>query len=289
MLRPLWNAPNGTGQRIGPDRMTVPVLTALILIPIAVAAAVLGGWPFAGLILLAGLLMIYEGYVITEKTFILPETITQFVFLIFAVWLFQQGFALAALLAVGSGAALGTLISASFGRWHALPLFGFTYLGLAILGFIWLRELPSIGLLVVLWMLTVVWATDTCAFLVGRTLGGPKLAPHISPNKTYSGLLGGMAGAAAASTLFSLMIASPATLWFALFGFAAGSVSQVGDLLESGLKRRFGVKDSSGLVPGHGGVLDRVDGLILVVLATSALQIFWGLGMLFPPNGLAAF
>ena len=268
--------------------MTVPVLTALILIPIAVAAAVLGGWPFAGLILLAGLLMIYEGYVITEKTFILPETITQFVFLIFAVWLSQQGFALAALLAIGSGAALGTLISAAFGRWYPLPLFGFTYLGLAILGFIGLRDLPSIGLLVVLWTLAVVWATDTCAFLVGRALGGPKLAPQISPNKTFSGLLGGITGAAAASTLFSLMIASPATIWFALIGFGAGVVSQLGDLLESALKRRFGVKDSSGLVPGHGGVLDRVDGLILVVLAISALQVFWGLAWLFPPNGLPA-
>lgn len=264
--------------------MTVPLLTALILIPIAITAAVLGGWPFAGLALIAGLLMIYEGYIISERAFILPEAIVQSAFLIFSVWLFQQGFALASVLAIGSGTAVGTLISSSFGRWYSLPLYGFTYLGLAILGFIWLRDIPDIGLLVILWVLTVVWATDTCAFLAGRTLGGPKLAPRVSPNKTWSGLLGGMLGAAAASTLFSLMIASPATVWFALIGFGAGGVSQVGDLLESALKRRFGVKDSSGLVPGHGGVLDRVDGLILVTLAMSALNAIAGLSWLFPAN-----
>lgn len=264
--------------------MTVPLLTALILIPIAIAAAVLGGWPFAGLALLAGLLMIYEGYVIAERSFILPEAIIQCVFLVFAVWLFQHGFALASVLAIGSGAAVGTLISSSFGRWHPLPLYGFTYLGLAILGFIWLRDLPAIGLLVILWTLVVVWATDTCAFLAGSTLGGPKLAPRVSPNKTWSGLLGGMLGASAASALFALTITSPAIIWFALIGFGAGAISQLGDLLESALKRRFGVKDSSGLVPGHGGVLDRVDGLILVTLAMSVLHAVSGLGWLFPAS-----
>lgn len=264
--------------------MIVPILTAFVLIPIAIAATVVGGWPFAGLTLVAGLLMTYEGYTIAEKKFVLPEVLVQGIFLIFAVWLFGQGFNVASVLAIGSGAALGTLISSSFGRWYALPLYGYTYLGIAILGFIWLRDLPEIGLLVILWMLAVVWATDICAFLVGRYVGGLKLAPHISPNKTLSGLLGGMLGAGGASTLFSLFISSPATLEFALVGFFAGAIAQAGDLLESAFKRRFGVKDSSNLVPGHGGVLDRVDGLILVALSTSALHAFSDISWLFLPN-----
>ncbi|MGI9434476.1 MAG: phosphatidate cytidylyltransferase [Geminicoccaceae bacterium] len=139
---------------------------------------------------------------------------------------------------------------------------GVLYLSLPMLALVWLRAIPDVGLQVMLWLLMVVWATDIMAYFVGRGLGGPRLAPSISPGKTWSGLCGGMAGAAVAGALVALAT-GPFRILPSL-GLAAGLavVAQMGDLAESALKRRAGVKDSSDLIPGHGGVLDRVDGLL---------------------------
>ncbi len=118
------------------------------------------------------------------------------------------------------------------------------------------------GSLSVFWMLAVVWATDIGAYAFGRTLGGPKLAPKVSPNKTWSGALGGLVCAVLAS-LGLLIWATGLPVTAALVGAAASLsiVSQAGDLFESALKRRYQVKDSGGIIPGHGGVMDRFDGL----------------------------
>jgi phosphatidate cytidylyltransferase len=121
----------------------------------------------------------------------------------------------------------------------------------------------------VFWAMLVTWSTDIFAYFAGRSIGGPKLAPRISPNKTWAGLIGGMVGAAIvggiAAWLFGL------DLLFVLAGAPMGLLSQLGDLYESKVKRRLGVKDSGTLLPGHGGVLDRVDGLLPVAIATLAL------------------
>jgi phosphatidate cytidylyltransferase len=121
----------------------------------------------------------------------------------------------------------------------------------------------------VFWAMLVTWSTDIFAYFAGRSIGGPKLAPKISPNKTWAGLIGGVAGAAivgaVAAYLFGL------DNWFLLAGAPMGLLAQLGDLYESRVKRRLGVKDSGSLLPGHGGVLDRVDGLLPVVLATLLL------------------
>ena len=123
----------------------------------------------------------------------------------------------------------------------------------------------------VFWLMLVTWSTDIFAYFAGRAIGGPKLAPRISPNKTWAGLIGGMAGAAvvgaAAAWAFGL---DPL---FLAAGAPLGLLAQLGDLYESRVKRRLGVKDSGTILPGHGGVLDRVDGLLPVVLATLALLI----------------
>lgn len=127
-----------------------------------------------------------------------------------------------------------------------------------------------------LWVLVVTWATDIFAYFAGRAIGGPKLAPAISPNKTWAGLGGGMAGAAAAGWLvgryFELQDTTP---WIHWTGAAMGLIAQLGDLYESGVKRRAGVKDSGTLLPGHGGALDRLDGLLAVSAATMILWLFW--------------
>ena len=137
--------------------------------------------------------------------------------------------------------------------------------------------IPSFALLViewarfdlVFWLMLVTWATDIFAYFAGRSIGGPKLAPKISPNKTWAGLIGGMAGAAVvgglAAWLFGIAAELPDFLWL---GAPMGLLAQLGDLYESRVKRRLGVKDSGTLLPGHGGVLDRLDGLLPVILAT---------------------
>jgi phosphatidate cytidylyltransferase len=115
----------------------------------------------------------------------------------------------------------------------------------------------------VLWLLIVVWSTDTAAYLVGRRVGGLRLAPSISPGKTWSGLTGGVIGASVASVLTAWALGSERLAHAAGLGAIFAILAQLGDLAESALKRRAGVKDSGWLIPGHGGVLDRVDGLLL--------------------------
>jgi len=140
---------------------------------------------------------------------------------------------------------------------------------------------PSFALLVlswawfelVLWLMLVTWATDIFAYLVGRSVGGPKLAPRVSPNKTWAGLAGGMAGAAAIGAAAAYALGLEAPFYFA--GAAMGLIAQLGDLYQSRVKRRAGVKDSGALIPGHGGVLDRLDGLLPVAVATLALLMVW--------------
>ncbi len=141
-----------------------------------------------------------------------------------------------------------------------------------------LRDWPVAGLALILWSFAVVWLTDIAASFTGRRLGGPKLMPRVSPKKTWSGAIGGtLAGTVAGALIWS---------WAATGGFgvngrvlaaslAASVASQAGDLYESALKRRFGTKDSSGLIPGHGGFLDRLDGYwAVLVLAGLALFAF---------------
>lgn len=150
---------------------------------------------------------------------------------------------------------------------------GLAYVLLPCTALAWLRAEPETGRVAIFWLLAVVWATDTGAYACGRTIGGPKLAPAISPKKTWAGLIGGMAFAAAAGAAAMSLAGSEAVTEFALAGAAVGGLSQGGDLFESWVKRHFGVKDSSNLIPGHGGLLDRVDGLLAAALALALIEI----------------
>ncbi len=165
-------------------------------------------------------------------------------------------------------------------QWGADPTLwtglGVPYVGLPALALVVLRDDANWGLLAILWILFIVWAADTFAYFAGRIIGGPKLAPAISPKKTWAGLGGAMAGAA----LLSAVIA-----WFAVPGsigplmvLAAvlAVVEQGGDLFESSLKRHFGAKDSGDLIPGHGGAIDRVDGLVAVAVAAALIGFLRG-------------
>lgn len=144
---------------------------------------------------------------------------------------------------------------------------GILYAGLPALSLAYLRGEGSHGLFMVLFLFAIVWSTDIFAYFVGRSIGGAKLAPAISPGKTWSGAIGGAAAAVAAG-LFVAMASGPAgNAELIILILAVSVVSQVGDLFESWVKRRFGVKDSGTIIPGHGGVMDRVDGLAVAAVA----------------------
>lgn len=148
-----------------------------------------------------------------------------------------------------------------------LSSLGVLYAGLPAIAMIWLRSDVSLGLLAILFLVLVVVATDVGAFLAGRIVGGVKLWPAVSPNKTWSGLAGAVGASALAAALFSLAVPGASALRLAIVGAALAVVAQAGDLAESSLKRHFHVKDTSSLIPGHGGVMDRIDGLVAAALA----------------------
>lgn len=144
-------------------------------------------------------------------------------------------------------------------------LAGLVYVAVPCACLVWLRSEPEGGVLV-LTILFIVWATDIGAYFAGRMIGGPKLAPAISPNKTWAGLGGGVVAAAIITAIATSFAPFPTRVSDGLLiGGALAVLGQAGDLFESWLKRRAGVKDSGNLIPGHGGLLDRVDGLILTV------------------------
>ena len=152
-------------------------------------------------------------------------------------------------------------------------LIAYSYLVLPLVALIWLRNDPELGRAAIFWLLATVWAIDICAYFSGRFIGGPKLAPSISPKKTWAGLVGGMAGAAAIGVITSLWIGAGSPALLALIGIGMTVLEQAGDFFESALKRRAGVKDSGTLIPGHGGILDRVDGLVAVAAGAALLAL----------------
>jgi phosphatidate cytidylyltransferase len=145
---------------------------------------------------------------------------------------------------------------------------GIPYVALPVLALVLLRSHSQWGLHAIMWLMLVVWATDTFAYFAGRIIGGPKLAPQLSPKKTWAGLLGGMAGAAVISAIYGYQY-FPNIAALSVVAACLAVVAQLGDIFESAMKRAFAVKDSGYLIPGHGGVLDRVDGLAAAAVAAA--------------------
>lgn len=162
------------------------------------------------------------------------------------------------------------------GQWMVL---GSVYIAIPTAAMIWLRGDDIPGMTTIIWLFLVVWGADTGAYLSGRAIGGPKLAPRISPKKTWAGFIGGISIASLISVGFYLYMPGN-ILYLAVIGFLVALASQLGDLLESMAKRHFDVKDSSNLIPGHGGVLDRVDGLVIGAVALAAILLIFGQGVL---------
>ncbi len=252
------------------DNLFKRIVSAVLLLPVVLWPIYAGGWWFAGLLALGGALMITEWCGLTKVEPKLLHGLSAVLVALLIPVVFTTGYSSPAqLIAVLTGlAVLGGLlvkVQRTMGWWLA----GLGYVGLPLVALFFIRDASA---LVVFWVFLVVWATDVGGYFAGKGIGGPKLAPKVSPKKTWAGLLGGMGLSALVSVAFAAIFEFDNSYWWAAAALAAWA--QAGDLLESGIKRSFGVKDSGGLIPGHGGLLDRVDGLVFVAPAVALLMAF---------------
>ncbi len=250
------------------------VLSGLALGAIALGLLYAGVVPFAALIFVVTLLMCWEwGHVVRQSDVFDAVLIVHGISVGAATILATMGLAALALIALIAG----TLVVGAlrFGERARLSALGVLYVGLPAVALVWLRSGDTIvtpyGLLAVLFVILSVISTDTLAYFTGRGVGGPKLWPSVSPNKTWSGLIGGVSGAAVVGAIFGMLMPGGHPVQLAVTGLLLGLVAQGGDLAESALKRSFGVKDASGLIPGHGGFMDRMDGLVVAAVVAAII------------------
>ena len=255
-------------------------VSAIVLIPAVLLDIWLGGLWFSLFMAFLGLLMAHEWTNIVHERSSAQFAIHSAAVLCAAFLPAEIG----VLQTIGTVLAL-TVLSIAANRFSArgnsvFAHVGIIYVAIPVLALVLLRQHDSLGVHAIMWIMLVVWATDSFAYFAGRILGGPKLAPRLSPKKTWSGLLGGMLGAAVVSAVYAGFLL-PHWVQLSFVAAALAVVAQLGDIFESALKRHFGVKDSGTLIPGHGGVLDRVDGLVAVGVVAAII------GFVRHSNGLA--
>ncbi|MBB2962268.1 phosphatidate cytidylyltransferase [Methylobacterium sp. R2-1] len=249
------------------------VASALVLGAAVLGSLVVGGWAFAAVWLIAGIVGAAEWLAMTRSEPLLPLLGLTGATLFGVLTAVLVGAPLWAPLLILLAGSLG-LFALGHGSGRRKPIWGL--LGGAVVALVptLLRIDPAIGVVGPAWMFAVVWSTDSVAYFTGRLIGGPKLMPRVSPKKTWSGALGGLAAGVIGGS--ATLLVARAQGWDALPGLSpalvavlsglASILSQGGDLVESALKRRYGVKDSGRSIPGHGGVMDRLDGFFAVAL-----------------------
>jgi phosphatidate cytidylyltransferase len=247
--------------------------SALVLAPLAIATAFVGGWIFAAVCTLTAALVLWEWAALvtgpTDARILAPGLAA----LCAAAALAQLNAPGLAIAAVGLGGLVAAAATAGLpqGGWRSATaamwaMAGVVYAGVVLISPIVLRRDPQLGFAALAFLFATVWATDIFAYLTGRHLGGPLLAPRLSPKKTWSGAVGGLAGGVVAGVLVAYASAGTHPVAAGVLALILSIAAQGGDLLESSVKRRFGAKDTSTLIPGHGGVMDRVDGFLVAAL-----------------------
>ena len=231
--------------------------SAAVLAFVALAGAWLGGWP-AILVTVAAVVVVHLEWAHVTEASRAADSLPYTAAVVLSVLLAGTG-RMAMSFAV---VAIAALVAAILGRNAWRPV-GVVYAALFGISLLAIRLAPDHGLFAIVFLFAVVWATDTGAYSAGRLIGGPKLWPAVSPKKTWSGAVGGLVAALAAAAVATALVAEVRlTVALAIVALGLSLASQAGDLFESSVKRRFGVKDSGNLIPGHGGLMDRVDGLI---------------------------
>jgi phosphatidate cytidylyltransferase len=230
-----------------PSNLSLRIISSAVMAPLAVGVAWLGGWPFVLFWTIAACIVLWE-------------------------WTRL----------VGGSAREGDRTAGPFIAWMVA---GLLYASVLLVAPTVLRRDPAFGFVAILFLFAVVWGTDIAAYFAGRAIGGAKLWPAVSPNKTWSGAIGGALGGFAAGLMVVKLAGLVIAPMLLLVAFGLSVASQAGDLLESAIKRRFGAKDASQLIPGHGGLLDRLDGFLTAVAAAVMVGLIRG-GLEGPARGL---
>ena len=255
------------------ESMRLRIASAVVLAPIALAAVYAGGWSTVALVAVAGVLAANEwdrligGPGLPGTTAVIHALIVLAASILAGLELYE-----AALGVVFVGAVVTAIYAALRDRTPVWLALGVLYLALPMIALIWMRR-DEAGVVVLIWLLLIVWATDIAGILVGKAVGGPKLWPRISPNKTWSGAVAGVVAAAIVGAI-TAGLREKATLGIMIpLSVSLSVISQFGDLAESAVKRYYEVKDTGTLIPGHGGILDRIDGLLLVLPAAAVIAL----------------
>jgi len=256
--------------------LRVRIISALVLAPVVLGAVWLGGVYFSALLALAGVLMAREIFPLLDREAPLSDIVPLAIVAVLAVLIAGGGSVTAGVMLLIAGLLFGLGQRLWGGRALRPALVAYPYVILPLMALVWLRLDAELGRWAVFWLLFLVWATDVGAYFAGRGIGGPKLSPRFSPNKTWAGLGGGVVAAALVGLVTSLLLGVGSPLLLALLSGLLAVVAQAGDIAESALKRGAGVKDSGTLIPGHGGILDRVDGLVAAAVAAALLALLHG-------------
>jgi len=265
----------------GRSELALRICSALMLVPLAVAAAYVGGVAFALFWCAAAAVTLWEWILLVAASHRRAAMTIGAASLGLAFAAGRHIGAAFAALALGTGIVAGL---APAGRWIWLAA-GIPYSAAIAMSPIVLRRDPGYGFLAIMFLFAVVWGTDTAAYFIGRAIGGARLVPRVSPNKTWSGALAGVAAAALAGVIVARaggIMGLPAV---AALAALLSIVAQGGDLFESFLKRKFGAKDSGRLIPGHGGLMDRLDGFVAAGALAALIGVARG-GLETPGRGL---
>lgn len=273
-MTPLDVAPSGADPRAQPHKseMLTRLVSAIVMAALALGSALVSVWTFVALVIAAGVTVSWEwGRLVRKAGFdaIAGIQSAAVASVAVAVALSRPGLALIAAIVALVGTGLLAVSSATVG-WSLL---GIAYSVLSTWSMVWLRSDPTLGATALLYLLLVAWTTDTASYGGGRLVGGPKLAPSISPRKTWSGLLAGILAPALVGYAFALFLQDTSAWRLTLVSIVIAAACQAGDLGESAVKRRFGTKDMSNLIPGHGGLLDRIDGLLIAAIAAALIAL----------------
>lgn len=249
------------------------IISAIVLGGLAIFSTLVGGKVFAGIVIVAGFLIYYEWSTITAlgsqsvsaNSLAWLSLILSFSFLFFNLITY-------AFMALLGGAMIAAIVGAKRGV-AVISGAGILYVGLPVIALTELRGNDLFGLFAVIFVFCVVWATDIFAYFCGKAIGGPKLAPAISPGKTWSGAIFGMGAGVGAGLISVMLLRYGGGIFLPLVAIILSISGQIGDLFESWIKRRYNVKDSSQLIPGHGGFMDRLDGVIFAAVMAFVIAI----------------
>ena len=272
--------PPGSASGRASDTLRLRVISAVVLAPLAVGTAYLGGWPYLVFWTVAAGVIHWEWRNIVVGSQGLGAQLAA-VMIALAGLLAMLGRAEGIALGLALGIGIEALLTPMRRIWAAA---GVLYAGAMLVACMLLRRDADHGFTAIVFLFGIVWATDIFGYFVGRSVGGPKLWPAVSPKKTWSGAIGGALGAVACGLAIASVAYRANLLAVAGLALLLSAVSQAGDLFESAVKRRFGVKDASHVIPGHGGVMDRLDGFMAAAVVAALIGVARG-GMAAPARG----